>query len=172
MSENVKNTFSFDKAIEAARVECADAKGQNRIYKSLLSTEEKCDDYSVDTFFKKTEPAIKEETTKKKHIKLREVQFLCGPKVSKGKRQKRPKKRILSKLVLRPNSHEEGAKSPNIFTKNTQRLSQLSKSLISSSTSNCFSAGTIFCCNHFSNSDLKQGNCRFWEQIKSKVGEN
>lgn len=123
VSKKVKNTFSFDNAIDAARVECADAKGQSGIFKSLLPTEVKSDDYSVDTLFKKTGPSVGLESIKKKPKKYRGVKVLCGPKSDKVKR---PNKRILSKADFGPNCHVDGLKGPDPFLKNVQRLSQLS----------------------------------------------
>lgn len=84
----------------------------------------------------------------------------------------------LSKSKVGPSSKSDGSLGPNIILKQDKglRISQLSESLVplsvsNQSESNNFPGGTILHCDNLSDSDVVQGNFRFWDQINSNVGE-
>lgn len=136
----------------------------------------KGDNYLVGTFFKKVgHVACTPSLVKRKVKKMVEVKSLCGPRTGK---KNRLKKRSFLIMDNESSSLPNGSSGPIQLAKpdNFLRFSQLSESLKLSlennqSEGNIFSGGAILCCDHVSDSDVVQGNFRFWDHLESNIGE-
>ncbi|XP_058749527.1 uncharacterized protein LOC131622508 [Vicia villosa] len=169
----VKGDICFDSAVKVAREVSASGSINSGANLCCPGLKEKTDVYSVDTFFKENKRVDYKPLVKPKTNKMGVVKTLCGLKVGK---KIRPKKRSLLKVDVGPVSGGNEGPDPSLKLDIAKRLSQLSESPILSPTSsnsvnNSFSAGNILCCDQVSDSDMIQGNSRFWDHLHSNVGE-
>ncbi|XP_058748519.1 uncharacterized protein LOC131621485 [Vicia villosa] len=168
-----KEVICFDAAVKVAREESASGSIKSGAKHCCPGFEEKTDDYSVDTFFKKTKLVEYKPLVKPKTNKMDEVEVLCGLKVGK---KIRPKKRSLLKVTVGPITGGPAGPDSSLNLDNVLRFSHLSESPIvspasSKSVDNSFSTGNILCCDQVSDTDMIQGNSRFWDQLESNVGK-